>query len=596
MVLHTNISAIDSESKLAQVLHPLDPAIYLLDCGCWTDNMRFFGAISGREVMLVRVAPTNSIVGQESRDAVIGDTFKKLIRAIGRIHPSSRENPQTQSSELGPSYQCEILEHRYTRPFDWRDERTGRAVDETNPLYVFIPDTHIGVLDSADNFADRMSPDALVNLRLLSGVVRGAKEAGAVVVQMGDFLDVWEAEAAIEVAKFQPAGGQSLDNGAIYFGKPKSSLSRGDFLRDWGSEPEREHRTQRAVKAIVSRWQAFGGSDFEYLIASGTMVFVRGNHDYERFALPAGSLQSWLPASSLENFAGRHWAFPTALEYRDCLWAKGHWASEHGHYHDATNDTSSHMRVQTILPNVFGKAVTYWYARCERKKSGAKRVYLYPAQTSEGIEQERRTEHPEELPFWSGATSYKVSQEPLLMRGYYYDHWDRAELLEDGYARDAADIYVAGEESPGGAGLAGYLTVAAASWRVADNAVANYIQKMFSGRMSSFDLTYGANGAGMPEIANFDDMRFRIIERVREAVKAMNKTYDFFDYSREIVGGKTRRNEFVIRYESKDGTRPPLQVPFVVLVHGHTHQPMIVDLRFELFVSPLPGQTYQTTM
>jgi len=589
MTFHTNSSATDHESRLAQTLHPLDPVVYILDCGCWTDDMRFFGAILGRELILVKIAKTTSIRGQESRDSVLGDPFKKLLRTIGRIYPSGKENEKTQMSESGPSYQCEVVEHRFTRPFDWRDEKTGR-VTEGDIMYVFIPDTHIGILDSEDNFACKMSPDSLVNLRLLGKVVRSAKEVGATVIQMGDFLDIWEAEAAIDVAPLKIGENQELNNGTIYFGKSKSKLTKEDFLKDWGAEPERVLRVRRAIDAIESRWKALGREEFSYITSSDTMVFIRGNHDYERFMLPAGSLQSWLPASSCKAIAGRHWSFPKSHKYLDCLWAEGHWASEHGHYHDMANNTMKFDRAQDILPGLYGKQATYWYARYQRCNSPVPipQLYTYPVGDSSG--QQFHSEPPEKLPYWSGAKGYFLSKQSRMDLVVSSMAGTDLSMFVDGYARDSADVLIEGTDIPGG-GVMGFLRAAASNWRSGDNVVGAKLRDMFNEEPSYFDLRYGANGAGMVEKANFDDMRFRILDRIQTSIEQKNPHHSFLHRMPDFVDGAPRKNEFVISYSSESASQP-LSVPFVVLVHGHTHQPLVIDIRFE-WVDPETFKTLQ---
>lgn len=520
--MSTNSSAVPSDGKGRQALSVNSHEIAIIDCGCWDNANRYFGAMSGSVAILARM---NDLTSKDEPCFSNLDESPKAVPLFGlsQTHVSVMHELSPvllrflkQLVRVGPSgrFCVEILDEPYiAQPvIEDEDARRGKLLCPSDEMYLFLPDMHLGVLDRADNFAQQ-SANPLVqieNLTLLKAVVEPAQKLGAKIYQMGDFLDIWEVEACLE-------------QHPIYFGKPVSDVTMVDAAGP-DQRPWREDRRRRSVAAealILQRWWDLAPVDFQYIRSKAGIRWIHGNHDVE-----VGAVGEDLVSAPRATGDAGHWRF--GPERPQSVWIQGAWAAEHGHYYDRFNDTHGVATVPEVLEKVPGKTVTYANARRERE---------------------------EHLPF----VEIPTGNEGLTKK--YLIH-DPADTFLDDMSNATAFVHMLAHHPLRTAAIAGD----------------------FAGLQFSPFVPHVHDGAGMGERANFDDMRCRLLDELVAQLEAMNPNASFPRRPRIEFDSPNRGNIpflFAPRGGVVDG-KPcavPTKVPFRVLFHGHTHQPLVLRLQ-----------------
>lgn len=519
----TNASATPHDGKGRQQLKVRAIEVALIDCGCWDNQHRFFGAMSGSVAVLAQVidrysqngvctvtpgAPSSSLSEANAKKLeALGPKLKLFLDTIKALGPDDRYGVEVFSE---PVFAYALTEEEETAK--------GKATMLTgaDELIIFLPDMHLGVLDGADDFAQKSSDPAkqLENLKLVEALIRKAKGLGATVYQMGDFLDIWEVEAC-------------MDKLPVYFGKAKPSVTLADRNGPNGTawKVDRARRAREAEALVVTKWREAGGALFGYLYEGCDLQRLMGNHDIE-----AGSLDGALGTAPRAKEEGRHWYWDDGR--RHCAWRMGRWAAEHGHYYDRFNDTyqsaSPCKQVSEVIDKVVGKKITYHFARSERS---------------------------ERLPKFD-------------------------EIIDDLNGQHTLRVQVSDPADTIGATVLNRNMLKGA-FSISDDFVKNLLGPGVV--TPKFDPWKGVrDGAGLLEMSDFDDMRLRLIATVANAVADWNKYTSWLADLSFPSTNRATRSFFVPPANSGAvyGTKPPLNLPFRVLFHGHTHQPMIVRLSF----------------
>lgn len=312
---------------------PKEPTIYMLDAGCWTSELMCFGAISGNYLVLGRFEEAKEDVGRAGISLLLSGLNKKLRNFLKDLTPIL-VNPTVPQS-AGNASQCKFfLNIWYQDISSYHDRVCGNKpanlVTEDDKLIVFIPDTHLGVKDQADDFYHFgkntpeenpvFTPDTCA--QMLAFLLRIANGHGATVVQTGDFYDIWEVEA----------------ENSIYFQEDqKGQVVTSCHVRS------RQDRADTALASIVERWK----TELEN-IKGNIQVYLPGNHDTElRFLNGAHPLKDKIHKGAIYNYES------------------GQWEAEHSHRYDPLNDTTGTISVEDVLEKVAGKPITYYTARDE---------------------------------------------------------------------------------------------------------------------------------------------------------------------------------------------------------------------------------------
>lgn len=207
----TSVKPTNSQSEEEHceiVLRISQPRAHIIDCGCWTGNQRNFGIVYGDEIAVYKVntESTSGTVTPRSKIyvPVFSESTPRLDTLIARlISVSGLSIERIKSAKLKPWFSNETDDDYYATLLQYEQ------------AILFIPDTHIGMMDNADDFfndgviAQRFLPPveggssvpripAIYNYLCLDKLLSSAKEIGVKkIVQLGDYLDIWEAEASV---------------------------------------------------------------------------------------------------------------------------------------------------------------------------------------------------------------------------------------------------------------------------------------------------------------------------------------------------------------------------------------------------------------
>lgn len=328
------------------------PQILIIDCGCWTFNLgkqyQYFGAMSGSYFVLGTLSDGKA---QPLPNTIKSDALKALFGGV-------------------PGAQ--VIRHgvRRARPVRGKDfDKQDDLLCPKEQLYLFVPDCHIGLRDSADDFYFKNKPleapksDRLANAECLSALLSWAKKCGAQIIQMGDFFDIWEGEASL----------------AIYYEKFTTS----DEGVTTGTVRTRPDRARRAASSIISTWNEPDAGGYLSNIRSAVDIFLPGNHDAEVQWLAGHDIQKsffgpispggFVDADKAREPSNRRTVGSvtvvegTRVEFpgENSDGAVVRWIAEHGHRYDESNDTSKIYSLDEMMA-VYGKQVTYAWARAER--------------------------------------------------------------------------------------------------------------------------------------------------------------------------------------------------------------------------------------
>lgn len=196
------------EDHCEVVLKVAQPRAFVLDCGCWTGNQRNFGIVYGDEIAVYKV-------NTEGTSGTI--TPRANIYVPVTTEPTPRLNTLIARLISASGLTIERIKSARLKP--WFSNETGDEFYATLPKYeeaiLFIPDTHIGMMDDADDFfnnglvtkafslplgggIDIPKIHAILNHYCLEKLLSSAREIGIKkIVQLGDYLDIWEAEASV---------------------------------------------------------------------------------------------------------------------------------------------------------------------------------------------------------------------------------------------------------------------------------------------------------------------------------------------------------------------------------------------------------------
>lgn len=284
------------------------PEVYTMDVGQWLGNPSgwFVGMVSGSHMLIVRLMAQSVSVPKCSPTI---DAALVSLDARG----------------LSPF----VLHHKIAAP--WSEEEIARS-DEVlmskDDVLVLIPDCHVGLRDCGDMFS---KDKTLESCDLLLSTVRALRDAlgdRVRIVQLGDFLEVWETEA-------KPG---------IYFTEGLEGAER-THLR-----PRRE-RAEMAISEVKRGW---GGTPLEDATGLFDMMLL-GNHDVE---------MRWT-VSQFYGLGKQTICDRVRTGRGGCI------VFEHGHCLDKYNDTRPADCVHDVLPKVDGKGKTYEYARNKRGRRWA---------------------------------------------------------------------------------------------------------------------------------------------------------------------------------------------------------------------------------
>lgn len=298
--------------------------VFIMDCGCWTLTDQYFGVLSGSFMAIgTFTAPAEKCEPIFPKKDLTNKLIKELFEQTG----------------------ARLLATNWGRVLPTRAEDQARAeelLSSKDDLYVFIPDMHLGLIDLADDFARQPHAPAIqtesvrANIMQLLKLLRTAKQLNATIIQLGDMLDIWEAEAELSI--YYEDKPQLYD----YFTYQKTERK----CRD------RESRAKLAASRIVQRWKEYCPNEFTELLNS-IDLYLLGNHDIELKWLAPRSNQ--LLTFTAEGQQGDH--------------VKKRWIVEHGHKHDEYNNTDKATSAGSVLRTTQGKAMTYTWARMERGQS-----------------------------------------------------------------------------------------------------------------------------------------------------------------------------------------------------------------------------------
>jgi UDP-2,3-diacylglucosamine pyrophosphatase LpxH len=290
-------------TRNSKLVKSFERRVFELDVGCFLGRPphRHLGIVSGSDLLVVSV-----FFGS-------GDTLP-LRSTAGRAFASALS-----AQGVGVRIRGEERAQRY-RP----NEKPGEAFTKDDACLVFIGDCHIGLRDAADNFHTKGDP----TLRLLFAVVSAARASGATTVQLGDFVDVWEAEG---------------DHDVFYRRKEGTfrSLPRGIL-----------ERAEVAVTKLVDAW-----IETEMpALCEAIDTFIVGNHDAE------------LHYTVLQFFHGERLLRPS---FRASFGTESAIVAEHGHVFDRDNDTSN-RRSLAALDKMEAKRLTMTWSALERDEIPAR--------------------------------------------------------------------------------------------------------------------------------------------------------------------------------------------------------------------------------
>lgn len=526
--MSSNSSSIPNDGAGRQSFLVESYEIAIIDCGCWDNEHRYFGAMNGSVAILARMndhtvadelggcrSNPNGTIGECEPTTSYAVPFSGLSEAqLSQLRELSPVLIQFlwQLVRVGPGghFSVEVLDAPYVAfpVLECEDERRGELLSPASELSIFLPDMHLGVLDTADDFAQK-STDRTVqteNLKVLHAVVETARMLGANIYQMGDFLDVWEVEACLE-------------HHSVYFGKPLLDVTVEDVTGP-DKRPWREDRKRRSIAAellILERWNEVGAEAFRYIRSEAGIRWIHGNHDAEVGAQEGALISAPRPIGDVG-----HWRFREQCP--QSVWVRGVWAAEHGHYYDRFNDTRGVATVADVLEMVPGKTVTYANARRERT---------------------------ERVPFaWVPTGDGGVAK--------YFIH-DPADTYISGMTDGTSFVHMFSHHPLKSAATAGDLLP-----------------------FSPFQ-PHTTDGAGLGERANFDDMRFRLVDELFHELKTLNPNSTFAEDGRYYEFPNRYTIPFLVsrRLNGHAGAHlsVPRTLPFRVLFHGHTHQPMILRVR-----------------
>jgi len=580
-----------------------DPCIYVLDCGCWTSTLMTLGAISGSQLVLCRFKEVSSAqkeeaakAGQLAGEAALGQLGSKLRTFIEPLLSFTIREDQ------GAHSQVRIHAELHTTGTTHAAEHKHKAQLFTEPdqLVVFVPDTHLGLLDRADNFARNPGKDSkgesisssthddlLKNGRILAHVLEVAKQCGAKVIQTGDFFDIWEGEADQDV----------------YYAK-RPDLANPKILERPELRSNRQERAQLAAKWIHNWWME-SWAEYKKLLANIDQ-FLLGNHDIEMARLD----HSMLKQVGLRHQEGKRWA------------------AQHGHCFDPFNDTGpDEIKIEEVLPQVPGKAMTYSYARAERgqplaqafkfrlmapplepirdkdddwdllelasrdipKKylsamSNLLRTLLGIPEIEKITKKEFRWEEAL-FPQLTGLKTLLSAVEALLTMPVTNAFGPAASLLMGTLAENIKE-----HAHPYNLIVLKHYNIHPLEF---DRATSSSLHSKVLAQIlaDAVKLLTGADEAvlheGPKRMAAHDDLfvyitfvavRLNMIRRIAKDVQQQNA--DAYKIYMPLPSSKVR-NCFVIPYELKTqgGPMPQLKLPLRVLVHSHTHAPVVVQVK-----------------
>ncbi|WP_437336908.1 hypothetical protein [Sorangium sp. So ce394] len=307
------------------------PSAYVLDVGHWTATGYFLGLVSGSTMVICR------IMHSSDADITIGEN-----KLINDVIAALKEN------NLSPS----IKAHKFIKPwFDYEREYPDEILTSKDVLLVFIPDCHVGIRDEGDMFSPSGAPESCNHLIDTLETIRVAAKGKARIVQLGDFVEIWETEASPGIY-YEWTGREEV---YVQEGSYSRPIDINDFFMGpsgpvvYATIPEqtiliaRAERSERAMERVRARWE---GSRF----AASPKLFdlmMPGNHDVER---------RWTKAQ-----------FYDLGEFKDCdrvrTGRRGSVVFEHGHILDEYNDTRPASSLENVIQVVPGKSVTYEYGR-----------------------------------------------------------------------------------------------------------------------------------------------------------------------------------------------------------------------------------------
>lgn len=611
------VSPVSGNSICAQPLTLAQPTIVLLDCGCWTSQLRSFGIIFKKYIVLgtYKSDPTDN----EPKIKNLPKKLADFIRSVGKLYY------QTERSRIDS---IAIYLHIQVESVDAHHQAEAETLDDiltSEPKwYLFIPDAHLGILDVSDNFANNLSippgtaehnifvadrkqseayyqraaPDT--NLRLLRTLLNTAHDYGGTVIQTGDFFDFWESEAADK----------------YYYVAPQPSVELSPDLK----------RCEQGAAGMLTAWTEKFGEDFLSLL-SMIDTYLPGNHDIEAKYLHGNLISDKCHSEEY-------------LEQRNS------WRAEHFHRYDPFNDTSNTSSVHDVIKHVPGKAMTFDWARTERNYR-LRRYKIQPSYDPNMIYgfgssalmydyedfREARAESDDYTGLRSALTNIKYRTAINALLRTLFGIEGALELVE----KALPEIFLGGTSK---AELATMVLMPVSAGAMAllpwvklkkDQLVALIRSKANPSRLELLrrfnidpewrdqattassiswliiwiidaiadDLGIGKNIRGgalrhddLSVNITFVAARLNAMRHIAEQVADLNEAYQFY-YPMPASNNKgTGRNLFVLPYKGLVCPTPRFTFPLRVLIHGHTHQPVVVKMVLKHFSSVTGEDSY----
>jgi UDP-2,3-diacylglucosamine pyrophosphatase LpxH len=305
-----------------------------MDCGAWTTSKRNFGLLCGSYAFVFRLNAALT-AGQSIERCTTSASLDNFL------------------SDLYKNFSITQLFQIDDPGYDMDDQYTDRLFCDPCKIYIFIPDIHCALGQSDPCDGSYKHPE---NIEYLTKFLKFCKEQKAIVIQTGDFVDLWTTEALLEVyytnsENYREIG---LTRQVVCATDPIQQLllCEHDMQLDMSLVlRDRESRlwvsAQKIMQTLEKSWQP---------IISCIDHYILGNHDWEmRFS------QS-IPLN--RYFGDRRVRIHDSVE----PWTGISPSVEvsHGHLFPKTdNDTTNSTDVNSAM-RVRGKAITFYYARGKR--------------------------------------------------------------------------------------------------------------------------------------------------------------------------------------------------------------------------------------
>lgn len=572
-----------------------EPTIYMMDAGCWTNELMCFGAISGNQLIVGMFKFSGIVDCSEEGRKKFADSLKSPTRLNDKLTNfllDLRCGASNAATIGGPgSFELDVRVEEARSYHEVEACRHGDLVTASDKLVIFIPDTHLGIKDAADDFYHNGKNGwgfhpifhRYTCANMLVYLLGVAKSHTATIIQTGDFYDIWEAEVSQNIYQYKTQSSPCPQGHGVRRGKD---------------------RTKMALEKIVAAWK-------EELqeIAENIDYYILGNHDTE-----VKFLENEHPLKS-KIHKGHVLVGPNGEQ----------WEAEHLHRFDPLNDTSGTSEVEHVLEKVAGKSITYWVTRSDLD-ANLTHTYMPIRLLGPSLPVWDPSDPHDELRDY-GVLALFASLPGLLELEKYGKRIEALSKTLFGCI-DMVGVFIRNEvmrvakvamlgAGEGKVKVKGNIDEIAqlpkdfSRSRIA--VLRNYnvrpfasgdgngihlfskvIAKTIEGWLNSFydlnlaTMTNNAEGPlNLPELflnINFAASRLNAMREIARRLQDNNRNYVFWN----PVPWRKRQpseNHFSIPFQYRDESepicplpKPPIKLPLRVLIHSHTHSPVIIGL------------------